>query len=98
MITYYCKRSTTVSTLIIHRYELRYKLSLITLCVVLTHVFKQLITVSSYRSNLLYVDRRDGRKRWCYAPREGGDTTSSEVKSKEQEMVKRRKYDTTIIE
>jgi len=34
--------------------------------------------------------RRDGRKRWYHTPREGGDTASSEVKSKEQEMVKRR--------
>jgi hypothetical protein len=40
--------------------------------------------------HLLYVDRRDGRKCWYHAPREGGDVTSSEVKSKDQEMDKRR--------
>ena len=34
----------------------------------------------------MYEARRGGRKRWDYTPREGGDATSSEVKSKEQEI------------
>jgi len=61
--------------------------------VVLEQVFKQLITVPSYRDNLLCAVRRGGRKRWDHARREGGDVTSSEVKSNEQE----KEYYTTVI-
>jgi len=67
--------------------------------VVLKHVFKQVITVSCYTSNLLNVVRRDGRKRWDHAPSEGSDVTSSEVKSMEQEQDRKRwLYYTTLIE